>query len=211
MLSTSVMCPVCSARIAEATLERIGESIAIAQVCSTCSKPFELYVIERPYQPVAPQATTASGSLAGSCAYHPNNQAAACCARCGDFVCNLCLTSIEGQGYCPKCFELMYARGSLDSSKRSFGTPSMSLGLGLCSFFLGWVQCLGFVLAPLAIYFGLRALKEIDRRPELPGRSKAIAGIIFGAVGVLMTILVYVGIIGLAFWQGAKGGDNPFK
>lgn len=129
-----------------------------------------------------------------ACVNHPGNQAMARCNNCARAICNLCLTPVEGKNFCPQCFELLRARGALESSQRAFNTPSVALGLSIATILLGWAYCLGFILGPLSIYFALRSLSEIERRPELPGRKKAIAAIVITAIGLVVT-LIFVALI----------------
>ena len=37
-------------------------------------------------------------------------------------MCQLCTTFVEGRYYCPRCFDLLYTRGSLQFTQRQF-TP----------------------------------------------------------------------------------------
>lgn len=183
-------CPYCSAQTTDDALPQ--GAVSGARVCPRCRKTFEVYFIERPQQSLAPQQAAPGDASSANCAYHANNQAVTVCARCGDFICNLCVTTVEGKDYCPKCFELLYARGALETSQRSFHTPSTALFLSLTALLFGWLQCLGVVIGPVALYLGIRALIEINRRPELPGRGKAIAAIVIGSIGTITSIVIPV-------------------
>jgi len=130
------------------------------------------------------------------CAYHANNQAVATCERCGDFVCALCSTPSEGRCYCAACFDLLYQRGSLWMTQRSFTLPdtaSFTLAVlslpGLC--FYG----LGVILAVVGVVLGVMALKQIAAQPDLPGRKQAIAAI---AVGVCSLLLLGIALVGIS-------------
>lgn len=46
---------------------------------------------------------------APECRNHADRAAAALCARCGDFLCSLCVVGVEGVDYCPAC--VMKVRG----------------------------------------------------------------------------------------------------
>jgi len=126
------------------------------------------------------------------CANHPGNAADHLCERCGDFICRLCALPVEGRLYCPKCFELLYARGSLSFTQREFHLPVVSLVLGICAVLASLVcVCINLAVSyPLgiaAVWSGARALQEHGRRPDLPGRSLTIAGITLGALGLLVS------------------------
>lgn len=172
--------------------------------CTRCRRRFEAYLLQPrpprttapapagyPYAPglaVAPPVAAAPAAPAGPCAAHPTNPAVDVCERCGDFMCALCRTHIEGRRYCPRCFDLLYSRGSLVLSQRSFNSPTLSLVLGL----VAWPTCMcPLVSLPAGIFgilMGANSLKEIARRPDLPGRGLAIAGIVFAGLGILVTL-----------------------
>ena len=74
------------------------------------------------------------------------------------------------------------------------GRPGSAIAagyLGLFSFF----PCLGLVAGPLALVFGLRALREIAKDDSLSGKGRAWFGIIaWGALGGLQ-LLVAIGML----------------
>jgi hypothetical protein len=249
-------CPYCAKEIGDPLLST--GAISGARICPHCGKTFELYVIERPYQSIAPEllqsplehpalapktvpplvqppplipppipspvpeppvpplpvpspqhlpqseGETPLGPIPLSpCAYHPSNRATARCTQCARLICNLCATPIDGKDYCPQCFEVLHARGTLGTSQRAFGTPSLALGLSLASLFMGWVWCVGLILGPLGIYFATRALAEINLRPDLPGRKKAVAAIVISALGMFVSIGVWIAFFAAAALSGA--------
>ncbi len=57
----------------------------------------------------------------------------------------------------------------------------------LCSILVGWVPFLGGILG---ITFGLIALRQCKRTGQR-GRGMAIAGIVIGAVGIVLWILLF--------------------
>jgi hypothetical protein len=163
--------------------------------CERCRKRFEAY-LARPVAPVAAPVSPAVPLGDARCAAHANNPAVGNCERCGDFMCSLCSTPIEGRNYCLRCFELLHQRGSLAFDQRAFNMPGYSLILGLIS-----VPCmvygLAFVTGPAAVVLGLLSLRKIREQPGLPGRGQAIAGIILGGLAVL-------GLLGLILFTGWK-------
>ncbi|MBM3457815.1 MAG: hypothetical protein FJX77_04705, partial [Armatimonadetes bacterium] len=60
-----------------------------------------------------------------ACAGHPGNAARIVCDRCGDFMCRLCATPVEGHTYCPACFTLLHSQGSLAFTQKSFTAPAV--------------------------------------------------------------------------------------
>lgn len=128
--------------------------------------------------------------MEGRCSAHPNNSAVALCERCGDFVCRVCRTAVDGKMLCPPCFELLYARGGLTFVQRHFQLPLYALIFGICAFLTTWA-CVGFAFVPVSLYFGVAALKEISHRPDLPGRKMAVWSIVLSIISV---------VIGIGFW-----------
>src|SRR5262245_27941160 len=155
-------------------------------------------------QPAAPRVGSpgpAPAAAPAACASHATNLSVDLCERCGDFMCALCRTYVEGRRYCPRCFDLLYARGAFAFSHRDFRQPANALLVGILSlvsvvpFFC--IQ-FGVVTLPLSIaafVIGANALREISRRPDLPGRDRAIAGMACGAGSLLLVIGIWVAIL----------------
>ncbi len=136
--------------------------------------------------------------MEGNCFTHPNNAAAALCERCGDFVCHVCRTAVDGKMLCPRCFELLHARGGLAFTQRHFQSPLYALIFGICALVTTWL-CFGFVFVPLSLYFGIAALKEINRRPDLPGRKMAVWSIVLSLISIVIGIGIWVAF-GFLIW-----------
>jgi hypothetical protein len=156
------------------------------------------------FPPAAP-APELNPELHAPCASHPGNAAINVCERCGDFMCRLCMTPVEGRLYCPRCFDLLYTRGSLQFTQRQFTLPGITLALGLSALLtsLCWFACMGWVNVPLAIggiIVGIRALKEHNLRPDLPNRGLTVAGIALSAVSVLVSLGVVTYFI-VSIWR----------
>lgn len=165
---------------------------ALTRVCPTCRNVVRVFQVEAPpalpivAAAVAPAAVQGEGAVqAPPCARHPANAAVTACNRCGDFVCSVCATPVEGAVLCVRCFEFKHGQGELYSQKSGFSLPQTSLNLGVLSLILFWFCGLGIVLGPSAIVTGILAIRNIRRRPGLPGEKKAISGIILGALGTV--------------------------
>jgi hypothetical protein len=157
---------------------------------------------EAPAVEVGAAAPAAWGSIAGTsmaatlqapCAGHPGNLAERVCERCGDFMCRICTTPVEGRAYCPKCFDLLYARGSLQFAQRQFNLPIVVLGLSLCALLFASVcPVVGALISvPLAIgglVMGTRALKEHREKPDLPHRGMTVAGLALSGIAILVAL-----------------------
>lgn len=127
------------------------------------------------------------------CAGHSGNPATGVCERCGDFMCGLCTTHVEGRSYCPKCFDLLYARGSLGFTQRQFTLPGLALGLGIAGLAMSLLCfCVVNVLASIplgaaGLGMALRGLKEHRERPDLPNRGMTVTGLVFSILALLLS------------------------
>ena len=63
----------------------------------------------------------------------------------------------------------------------------ISLILGIVSF----IQLLGVEKGILGIIFGIVALREMSRQPELKGRNLAIIGIVLGVVYIIVLCIFF--------------------
>lgn len=126
------------------------------------------------------------------CVSHPQNASVVACSRCGDYICEVCRIRIEGGEYCPKCFEHRVERAELHSLQRKFKLPALSLIVGSASI-LGFCMPYFSIFGSLfAIGLGTSALMQIRKKPGLPGKGMAIAGIILGAIGAVLAVLLFV-------------------
>jgi hypothetical protein len=57
--------------------------------------------------------------------------------------------------------------------------------------------CPGFILGPIAIISGVKALNRIKAQPGLKGRGHALTGIITGSIGSLLGFALLILIVGL--------------
>lgn len=152
----------------------------------------EAAVIDR-HPEKAPAALKAAGEDQPGCVVHPQNASTVACARCGDFICEVCRIRIEGRDLCPTCFERGIDKGELASVKRQFRQPEFALGLGALSIVGGClVSYFSAFIGLIAIGIGIQALMKIHKQPGLGGKGKAIAGIILGTVGFLLWVLIFV-------------------
>ena len=135
-----------------------------------------------------------------TCAGHPDNPASTVCERCGDFMCRLCTTQVEGRAYCPKCFDLLYSRGALGFAQRQFTAPGITLALGLAGLAVALCAPISIILGGIGILTGTRALKEYHDRPELPGRIMTLWGISLSVLAIVLGIIV-LAALGFAIFR----------
>lgn len=164
--------------------------------CTHCRGSFRFFPVDAeagpsrlpPFVPLAPE-----GSI---CAVHSGNAASVLCQRCGDFTCRLCAIPIERRIYCSRCFDLLCDRGAFRFTQTAFNTPRLASSLAGLSWLGLILPGLGFVLAGMAITNGVTALKQIRKKPELPGRSTAIGAL----VGASLNVLVSTAQVGWIVW-----------
>jgi len=183
--------------------------------CERCRLRFEV-ALGSPFAPPAPEppgvespvlAVPASvAGLEAPCSRHARNAATHICERCGDFICRVCLTPAEGRAYCPRCFEVLHSRGSLAFVQRQFTAPGLTLAVGVTAFLSSLLSCVFFwatvPLAVLGLVIGARGLKEHALRPDLPHRSRTVAGLWLSALGLVVLFVQ----IGLFVWAA---GSRP--
>jgi hypothetical protein len=86
--------------------------------------------------------------------------------------------------------------------KTTSGLAIASLILGIISF----IPLLGVLPALVAIILGTIGLVKIKNNHNLQGKGMAIAGIVLGSLGILLTILIYSALFYFVF----KATDGPF-
>ena len=125
------------------------------------------------------------------CAAHPDQPAWAVCERCGDFMCVHCLWLVEGRQYCSACLEILRGRGSLESAQQTFLLlPRAALCWAVFSMLWWWLPGAAVFPALIAVWLGIRALRRIQRKPDLPGRGLAMAAILTGVFSVIVPLAI---------------------
>ncbi len=183
----------------EAPCPRCRQSLDLptsgAYQCGRCGSSFEVILgFEKPAlpSPFSQGPGAVPLELAAVCAYHPENRAVLTCERCGDFICRLCTTTVDGRLYCARCFDLLFHRGALQHAQTAFKLPAISLTMGILSVVATIPFCCGILSLPLGVVGlvqGSRALTELKTRPNLPGRANALWGIGLSSGGLLFAIL----------------------
>jgi hypothetical protein len=161
--------------------------------CQRCRRAFRYYPVVPVPAPVIPCALVQSAGEV-SCALHSRNRAAGNCERCGDFMCPLCAVEIEGRSYCTRCFDLLYQRGAFRMARQPFTLPGNAVALALLSLPAMVLYGLGYATAIASILMAVSALRQIGARPDLPGRTAALAAIAI-AVIVMLLATAYVLLI----------------
>ena len=187
-----IACPRCRGLI---DVSLIGTS-ALSH-CPICRGEFESIRFQPRVVHVKVTELAAAGPEAGQpCAIHQRNAAVAACERCGSFVCSLCRIDFDEHVYCPSCFERLSESGSIESAKTRFrdyeGLASLTATLG-CLF--TWI---GILLGPLALYYGIKGLKQKKEMGETDGRFGIFVAMTLGVIemvaGASLIIFLVIGI-----------------
>lgn len=164
--------------------------------CPRCGLVVELWMTEAAVRDRRPETAAASVAAAGedqpSCVLHPENASSTACARCGDFICEVCRIAMEGRDFCPPCFERGIDKGELATVQRQFRQPQFALGIGALSIVGGCIfSYFSAFVGLIAVVMGIQALMKISKQPALGGRGKAIAGIVLGSIGFLLWVIAF--------------------
>ncbi len=120
-----------------------------------------------------------------TCANHAAAPATVTCAGCGEPYCADCTVEFQGRTYCGACKLVAVRRAA--SVKADFKLASEAYLLAI----LG-IVCFGIILHPFALVRSLQALREIKKRPGLPGRRKAIAALVISSIMIALYVLYFV-------------------
>lgn len=135
--------------------------------CPFCGKVFLAtifdpppeFVFVKPVTGLAMGGAESGGVGQAPCAKHELNAAAGICGRCGNFICALCATPLGGVEYCTACFERLLLDGG---GRVRPAAETNYVQIAVMSSFGGLLP-LGLLLGPLAVYYGFKALKQVQR------------------------------------------------
>jgi hypothetical protein len=167
--------------------------------CPNCGGIFEAVRFEPPQREFSiPQMADGGLQSAQPCAVHQRNAAVANCERCGAFMCSLCRIDVDNRTLCPKCFERLSAEGSLSSARTTFrdygGLSSVTATAGCLLWFAS------IVLGPLAIYYGIKGLRQKKSMGEADGRVGVWIAMLLGTVETAAG----VAFIGWLIWAAVR-------
>lgn len=117
------------------------------------------------------------------------------CSKCGS-------EALDQADFCMKCgAQLRLGLHPDYVPKRLEDDPAVRMllpvgrsGLSIVAGYLGLFAVLLFP-APLALLFGILALRDIDRNPEKYGNGRAMFGVVMGALGTIGLILLGIGTV----------------
>lgn len=95
------------------------------------------------------------------------------------------------------------------AQQKTSGKAITALVLGIVSLCIPYI---GLVTGIIAIIFGVLAMKEVDRDPHrVKGKGMAIAGLVLGAVALLLYLIVilFFGAILMSFGECIQDPEAP--
>lgn len=136
-------------------------------------------------------------ALNSPCALHEHRDAVAVCERCGDFVCLLCLTPFEGRSYCLRCFDLLWERGEIASSRRRppwHQDPHLALVGAIVSWVICFIPFISLLPAAGSVIIASLALSRRKKELKTGERAIAIAAIVLSVIAVGVSIALWISI-----------------
>jgi hypothetical protein len=121
-----------------------------------------------------------------ACPAHRGNAAVASCERCGVFVCGLCRIDLEGQPFCPACFDRVVAGGEQVLTRnrfRDFEALGWLLSLAglLCT-------CTGVVTGPAAVFCALKARRQRLAWGDAAHNGRLLLGVALGLASLALSV-----------------------
>jgi hypothetical protein len=172
----AVPCNVCKAPLPEWELAS-GE----AATCPDCGTEHRVKIFPAALQIVPSIRLELAAEGEAACFDHPGSRAAAACALCGRFVCNLCVLELMGSKYCPSCVAQGVSNASgrnAETSRFAYDSVALTTALAPLLFFP-----VTLFTGPVAIFLAFRYWK----RP-LPlmhaNRWRLVAAILIGLLEV---------------------------
>jgi hypothetical protein len=185
----AVRCPWC-----RHPLEHAALTTNPALACPNCSNVFEAVRFDPPPLSLLVAELGTTGPEGGQpCGLHSRNAAIAGCERCGAFVCALCEVNVDDRTLCPGCFDRLAGEDLLPGIRPSFknypGLAGLAAGLGCLVYFFS------IFFGPLAIYYGVRGLRQKDRMKESDAVVGLWAALILGIFETLIGLVLIISIV----------------
>lgn len=164
-------------------------------ICPLCGKTFDAVLFTPPpevlyIKPALSQlALEGQPAPAAPCARHDLNAAVGNCERCGNFICALCRTPLNGKEYCAACFERLLDEGQPDlppARERFYAGVANLLAL------VGMTPGLGLLFGPASIYYGVKGIRQAWR-----GKMQNVVkfnALFATALGALETLFNWTGV-----------------
>jgi hypothetical protein len=171
-------CPLCERTLKPAELK------SGPMHCKVCRNTFEAVVFNPPAETIAVRSVVDGASVA-PCAKHPLNMAEGNCDRCGNFICALCRTPLEGKVYCPACLERILDKGGSEVGPER---EPFAFGIANAAAFCGLIPPLGVVLGPMSLVYCIKWIRQAR------ARNKPLSNL----MGVVLTLALALADIGIS-------------
>jgi hypothetical protein len=181
-MAGDVKCPKCRASIYDPFFNN-----EVMVPCAVCSTPLRILAFPALQRPVEVGSTGERILVEGesSCFYHPSKRASICCEHCGRFICLLCDIAVNGKHLCAACLNGEVGKGNVSDLRTSgFRYDRAAFSLVILSLIL----VVAFVVAPAAIYYCIKGLREKD--PVMPKKTRKL--IVLLVIACLETIISFV-------------------
>ncbi len=185
---SNIRCPRCRREIDVTSISTTDA------VCPRCHRAFEALRFEPPVRATAmPQMAEGTLEASQPCAVHALNAAVTSCQRCGSFMCELCRIDVDDRTLCPTCFERLSSEGSLQSTRTTFRDyPGLA---GVTATFGCLMAALGLLFGPLAIYYGVKGLKQKKAMDESDGKTGLWMAIILGGLEIAVSLTFITALV----------------
>jgi hypothetical protein len=157
----------------------------------------------------------------GSCAVHSGVETVGVCARCGNYLCEVCRTQWRGQIICAACVQraLDTKEAAPEASRQNFIQAMLSVGLGIGAWVLtpvamiicavaiaiGSLGALVVMLGGLVVFAGAVGMAVFgvgNAVSVLRVRGNSMILAIIGLVICCLHISACVGILVMGIWNG---------
>jgi hypothetical protein len=157
----------------------------------------------------------------GSCALHTGVETVGVCARCGNYLCEVCRTPWRGQVLCGACVQraLETKEASPEASRQNFVQALLSLGLGIGAWVLtavglgmaavglvtggGGAQVLmmlvGMAMLAVAVALAVFGIGSATAVLRVRGGSMILA--VLGLLACCLHVGVFIGMFVASIWQ----------
>ena len=127
------------------------------------------------------------------CAYHPDIDAAGVCVRCGRMLCKDCAMVLANKVYCQPCADQVFTgRSPTGPAKNHSGLLTAGGVLGIIGGVFGLLNVL------VIVFYGVMMASLFSADEEFEDSSDGIwiMLVIFGAMGIVLTALSVMAIVG---------------
>ncbi len=199
LFAGAIPCGACSRPIRSVAGAPVQPERPFARVnCTSCGKEqtvyrFEPYRISAPVQTALLQEPGAAGppTALPPCAYHAGNVSVGTCARCGSFLCGLCVTAVQGQTYCTACFERLLkgekAPGARPETLQTHYARPHTTAIA-AAFGVLILPYIGLALVPVVFWTSYRAIRQRVRIREIEDAN----AVLYAIAAIVVTVLAFL-------------------